>query len=288
MNKKLYTYVLAITLIALAVGCAEDKLDAPVKTVPLSNDPLDIYIRENFLAPYNVAIRYKYVDRYVEGDKRVVPTDRDLVIPMLNFLDEYWIQPFLAVDNGEAFFKRYVPKEVVFIGSPIFNTDGTITLGTADAGARITITQVNEIDEENPDWVFLQLNTIYHEFAHIVHQTFDLPASFEQISPRGYTSPGSWYTLSNEDALKRGFVSPYATTSFNEDFAETAAFILFDPNFDENYLDLEVCNGDAECLERNAGRALIKTKYSSILRHYEQHTGVKLLEVREIIQDKLN
>ncbi len=93
------------------------------------------------------------------------------------------------------------------IGSPIYNNDGTITLGTADAGARITLTVVNDIDENDHEWVFQQLHTIYHEFAHIVHQNFNLPPNWEQISPQGYTSAGSWYNLSNEEALERGFVS---------------------------------------------------------------------------------
>jgi len=287
MRTKVYTILVSMTLIAAVVGCTDGPIDAPIKTEEWSNDPLDVYLRENFFDPYGIAVRYKYVDRYVEGDKRVVPTDRDLVVPMLDFLKEFWIEPFIQVENGEKFYKRYVPKEIVFIGSPIYNSDGTITLGTADAGARITITQVNEIDVDNPDWVFMQLNTIYHEFAHVMHQNFDLPASYEQISPRGYTSAGSWYTLDNVDALERGFVSPYATSSFNEDFAETVAFILFDPNFTENYLLPESC-GDADCEARNAGRAMIVKKYDSIIAHYKQHTGVDLLEVREIIQDKLN
>lgn len=288
MKTKFYTFLLATTLIAVAAGCSEESIDAPIITYELSKDPIDIYIRENFTEEYNIAVRYKYVDRYVEGDKRVVPTDRELVVPMLNFLNDFWIEPFLAVDNGEKFFRRYVPKEIVFIGSPIYNSDGTITLGTADAGARITITQVNKIDTDDDAWVFLQLNTIYHEFAHIMHQNFKLPTGWEQISPRGYTSPGSWYTLSDNDALKRGFVSPYATSSFNEDFAETVAFILFDPNFDEKYLMTEAGCTTVECTERNAGRAMILDKYTAIKTHYKQHTGIDLLEVRAIIQDKLN
>ncbi len=287
MKIRIYAFCLALMLV-VAVGCEDDSVNAPVIKKELSKDPLDILIRENFQEPYGIAVRYKYVDRYVEGDKRVVPTKRELVEPMLDFLQDFWIEPFMDVPNGEKFFKRYVPAEVVFIGSPIYNNDGTITLGTADAGARITLTMVNDIDIDNEGWVFMQLNTIYHEFAHIVHQNFNLPPNFQQISPQGYTSAGSWYTLDDLDALNRGFVSPYATSSFNEDFAETVAHILFDPDFYDKYYVDEVCNGDAECNVRNEGRAKIRKKYSAILNHYTQYTGVELLKVRDIIQDKLN
>jgi substrate import-associated zinc metallohydrolase lipoprotein len=287
MKKKIFSLLLigAVTL----AGCYKDEaLDTPIKPSPTSDDPLDQYIQENFTDIYGIAVRFKYVDRYVEGDKRVVPPRREVVQPMLDFLTNFWIEPFVEVENGEVFFKRFVPAEIVFIGSPIYNNDGTITLGTADAGARITLTEVNDIDENDEDWVFQQLHTIYHEFAHIVHQNFKLPPNWQQISPRGYTSAGSWYNLSNEEALERGFVSNYATSSFNEDFAETVAYILFDPNFDENFMIDETNCTTAECEKRNDGRAMIRKKYSAILTHYEQYTGVKLLDVRAIIQDKLN
>ena len=175
---------------------------------------------------------------------------------------------------------------MVFIGSSIFNDDGTVTLGTADAGARVTLTEVNDINVNNQQWVFRQLGTIYHEFAHIVHQRYNLPPNWEKISPQGYTSAGSWYNLSDEEALARGFVSPYGTSSYNEDFAEFVAFLLFQPDFYEVYYDDEVCTTSA-CEERNEGRALLRKKYAAILSHYKQHTGVDLLKVREIIQEKL-
>jgi substrate import-associated zinc metallohydrolase lipoprotein len=177
---------------------------------------------------------------------------------------------------------------VIFIGSPIFNDDGTVTLGVADAGARITLTEVNLIDIDNQDWVLRQLGTIYHEFAHIVHQRYNLPTGFQQISPDGYTSLGSWYNLTEEEALRRGFVSPYATSTFNEDFAETAAFILFDPTFYETYINDEPNCNTVDCTERNEGRSRIRSKYNSVLTHYLQVTGVDLLEVRAIIQERLN
>ena len=94
----------------------------------------------------------------------------------------------------------------------MYNDDGTVTLGTADAGARITLTDVNSIDLDDQEWLYLQLNVIYHEFAHIVHQRYNLPTNWQHISPEGYTSVGSWYTLSDEEALQRGFVTNYATS----------------------------------------------------------------------------
>ena len=286
--RQTFQAVVGIFLILFLAACTpeDDTPDAPIQKVELSDDPLDVYIREAFLDPYGVAVRYRFADRYVSPVERVAPVEKDLVRPTLDFLTKFWVQPYLEVANGEDYFRSTVPAEVVLIGSFIFNTDGTVVLGTADAGARITLTNINAIDEQNRDWVFQQLGTIYHEYAHIMHQRFNLPPNFQEISPQGYTSAGSWFNLTDEEALRRGFVSPYGTSSFNEDFAELVAFILYDPDFFDTYINDEECTDEA-CLERNEGRTRLRAKYNSILEHYERNTGVDLLQLRARIQDRL-
>lgn len=286
--KSIYYKTLIALLMILASACyQEDPVEKEITQVEASNDPLDQLIQTRFVEEYGVAVRYRFVDRYVDPTKRVSPPRKELVEPVLDFLTRFWIEPYIQVDNGEEFFKNHVPAEIILIGSFIFNDDGTVTLGTADSGARITLTEINNIDEENPDWIFRQLGTIYHEFAHIIHQRYNLPANFQQVSPQGYTSPGSWFNLTEDEALRRGFVSPYGTSSFNEDYAEIVAHILFEPDFYEMYINEDEDCTDVACVERNEGKALIRRKYNMILDHYEQNTGVDLLEVREIIQARL-
>jgi substrate import-associated zinc metallohydrolase lipoprotein len=287
MRKRLWTFFL-IGGFAMVTACYPDEdVVAPVREQPFSEEALDQYIQENFLDEFGVAVRYRFVDRYVDQNRRVTPPKLSVVQPMLDFLTELWIEPFTDVANGNRFFRAHVPAEIILIGSTMYNDDGTVTLGTADAGARITLTEVNFVDVENQEWVFRQLGTIYHEFAHIVHQRYNLPPSWQEISPQGYTSPGSWYNLTDEEALQRGFVSPYGTSSFNEDFAEIVAFLLFRPDFYTRFMEDEASCSTVDCVSRNEGRARLRRKYNAVLEHYEQNTGVDLLQVREIIQSKL-
>lgn len=287
MRKKILIF-LYMGILAIVTACYPDEeAVSPVKTQPASDEPIDKYIQANFIDPYGVAIRYRYVDRYVDQNKRVTPPKLEVVQPMLDFLTEFWIEPFTDVANGTRFFKSHVPAEVIFIGSTMYNADGTVTLGTADAGARITLTEVNDVNINNKAWIFRQLGTIYHEFAHIMHQRYNLPPNFQEISPQGYTSLGSWYNLTDDEALERGFVSPYGTSTFNEDFAEVVAFILFRPDFYERFIQDEAACTTVDCVARNEGRAKLRRKYSAILEHYKQNTGVDLLAVRAIIQAKL-
>lgn len=287
-GNNLMRFSLFAVLLFVTNSCYDDEsLDVPVKDNNVELSPLDRYIEENFTQKYNMGIRYRFVDRYVDPDERATPPRVEVVRPMLDFIEQFWINPYLEVENGEAFFVDHVPAEIILLGGFIYNEDGTVTLGTADAGARITFTNVNAIDPEDIEWRNLQLQTVYHEFAHTVHQRYKLPTAFETISPTGYTSAGSWFNLPEEDALQRGFVSPYATSSPNEDYAETVAFYLFDEDFFENTLTDESDCDTPECVSRNEGRERIRQKVNAISEHYEKETGVSLLELREAVQSKL-
>ena len=288
--KKDILKVWMLLIASLMISCYPDEnLNEAVKdaNVELETE-LDIYIEENFTKEYGMAIRYKFVDNFVEAGQRVSPPRLEVVRPMLDFIEEFWINPYLEVPGGEEFFRNHVPAEIVFLGGLIYNGDGTVTLGTADAGAQITFTNVNAIDPDDLDWRSLQLQTVYHEFAHTVHQLYKLPNAFETIAPAGYTGPGSWFVLSDEEALRSGFVSPYSTSSPNEDFAETIAFYLFDENFDANFMELEEgCETD-DCVSRNEGKEKIAEKLASISDHYERVTGLSLESLRTAVQSRLN
>ncbi len=286
---RFFTIIAAFILLIQLNACYEtENLNVPVKESPdILKNELDRYIDEEFTREYGMAIRYRFVDRYVSPTQRVTPPRIEVVRPMLDFIESYWIQPYISVANGDEFFRKHVPAEIVLLGGLIYNDDGTVILGTADAGAQITFTNVNDIDLDDDAWVEQQLQTVYHEFAHIIHQRYKLPNAYETISPQGYTSAGSWFVLTNEEALRRGFVSPYATSSPNEDFAETVAFYLFDINFESKFIIPESdCNTPA-CEERNEGKKLIARKLNAILSHYQKVTGVDLESVRKNVQSKL-
>lgn len=268
-------------ILVLLVACLEeDKLDAPVKDVDDPTTDLDKYIDENFVQEYGIAVRYRYDEKFVDPGQQVAPPKLEVIRPMLDLIDEYWIDVYADVEGGEAYFRRYVPGEIVFLGGLIYNGDGTVTLGTADAGARITFTDVNSIDVNDEEWLLRQLHTVYHEFAHIVHQNDKLPTSFEEISAEGYSSAGSWFNVSEEEALIRGFVSPYGTSSPNEDFAEIIAFYMAEADFFDEYITLEENCTTAGCEDRNTGRKLILEKLNSIKEHYLKSTGIDLDDLR--------
>ncbi|MEM6642929.1 MAG: substrate import-associated zinc metallohydrolase lipoprotein [Bacteroidota bacterium] len=279
---------LGMIFLVILNGCyPSEELNVPQQSEEdLIISELDAYIDENFTQKYGMAVRYKFVDSYLAVGQRTTPPRLEVVRPMLDFLEEYWIDPYLEVENGEAFFEDHVPAEVVLFGGLIFQ-GSSVLLGFADAGARISLLDVNAVDPDNEDWILFQLGTIYHEFAHVVHQRYKLPTGYETISPTGYTSAGSWFNLTDDEALRRGFVSPYGTSSPNEDYAELLARYLWDPDFSNNFVELENDCSTPECEARNTGKVLIGEKLAAIADHYENVTGINLDALRVRTQAKI-
>ena len=64
---------------------------------------------------------------------------------------------------------------------------------------------------------------MHHEFAHILHQNVEYDAEFEKITP-SYSS--SWMQMNDETARSKGFITAYASSSADEDFAEMVSIML--------------------------------------------------------------
>jgi len=207
-----------------------------------STSELDQFLKEEFRDPYGSVIRYKFSDDFLRPDQTATPARLDVVKPIAELIRTAWIEPYnKAAKNKEAFLQRNFPAEIVLIGSPIFNGDGTRLLGVADSGVRVTILECNLFDPtpgaDNSEWIDRTLRTLHHEFAHIIDQNFHFEFDkYIQISGDDYTSPGGWVgiiengsefsgaTLRN--AIERGMVSAYGTSSVSEDFAEMLAFLI--------------------------------------------------------------
>ena len=110
------------------------------------------------------------------------------------------------------------------IGSPAYNpTSGTIKLGTAEGGLKITLYNAESLKPEDLD----NLNeyffkTMHHEFGHILDQTHLRPSQFNLIS-RSLYDASTWTNLPDSVAAGRGFVSPYASSEAREDWVEVLA-----------------------------------------------------------------
>lgn len=249
---------------------------------------IDAYLNELF-EPYNTRVIYKYAEGYIPNAYKAVPVKTEFVKPMADLIVKAWIEPFIyGADGDDSFIKRYFPSELVLVGSAFFNDDGTIVLGVAEAGVRVTVTEVNNFNLEDKEWIKRLFRTLTHEFAHIVDQNlgFDY-TNFYALSGTDYTSPGSWSNLSPADAIIRGMVSPYGTSAVSEDFAELVAYIITnsEEDFKDNFFDDTLsCPIDSQyefCINTKEGKRRIEQKYKEVIEYFNNIAGIDLLKVRD-------
>lgn len=286
--KRLLKYVWLFAVVVGIASCNDDELLTPSGEdlfPPQEQTELDKKLVEMY-ADYNTIIEYRYIKNLLPKDWYYIePVYIDLVQPMAEFLKEMWIGP-LEAGSSKEFVQAHFPRMIVLVGSPARQKDGSVVLGVAEGGTLIRFTEVNYFDATSRDWKQAQLETAFHEYAHLLHQTFNLPDAFRQVTPESYTKNG-WKAVTAAEALKRGMVSPYGTSAFAEDFAEIFSFYLSATDEDLDFYFNQQPVKNAQDVDLNKGRALLATKLNILLK-FTDGIGLDMDKVREDLQTKLS
>lgn len=186
----------------------------------------DSWLRQAYLQPYNLDFRYRMEDIGSDMDFNLVPTSFAKAQQMAKLVKYLWFDVYGTVVSPE-FLKENGPRIIHLIGSPAYNPiSGTILLGTAEGGIKVTLYRCNELDPTDVDMLNeYYFKTMHHEFAHILHQKRNYPVEFGIIS-RGRYNPLGWQYKTDSEAATLGFVSPYAGSQNREDFVEVIANYL--------------------------------------------------------------
>jgi substrate import-associated zinc metallohydrolase lipoprotein len=224
--KNIYKYLSLIIFAFIILSCDdEDKLskESVISLQEMHTSELDEWIYETFTKPYNIEIKYKWEDREMDNNFHVTPPQTEKAEDFLKALLELWIKPYEA-EAGTEFIKTYSPKLIYLVGTPQYNADGTMTVGLAEGGRKVTVFNVNDFTLTDMDRMSKAFHTMHHEFAHILHQKVLIPTDFKEISKGDYT--GAWYNIDEVNAGAGGFITPYSMSKFEEDWVEIIATIL--------------------------------------------------------------
>ncbi|MFD2920476.1 putative zinc-binding metallopeptidase [Terrimonas rubra] len=239
--KKMIKYFLLFILAGTVVSCDRDKdnLDAVDDIVGLGGDTwersdIDNWLYDSLVRPYNIQVKYKWDQFEFDLNRTLVPPDEAKIIAIWSMLRQAWIQPYID-EVGAAFFNKYSPKTFVLSGSNAYNSNGSITLGTAEGGRKIALYSCNSFRVRGMngynaarDSSFIKqffLQTIHHEFGHILHQNIMYPQSFKQVNPALFNG-GNWINIDDATARKDGFVTSYGSSNYDDDFVEMIAIML--------------------------------------------------------------
>ena len=242
IRKLLYMAIAAIASVG-AVSCSDDELGETIfPDVDDTLDPnsytfqLDSFLKANYLEPYNLDFKYRMEDVGTDMNYNLVPARYDASVDLAVLTKYLWFEVY-DTEVGTEFLRAYGPRIIHLIGSPAFNAvSGTMILGLAEGGIKVSLYRVNSIEPDNADQLNeFYLHTMHHEFAHILHQTKTYPKEFDEISVDHY-DPMGWQDRNMEWCYSLGFTSDYASGEAREDFAETIANYITKTDEQWNYM----------------------------------------------------
>lgn len=243
MKNLLFYMGLVISMMLGLSSCKEDDFTDSIFDVesaeldPTSYTyPFDKWLYEEFLKGYNLDFRYKMQDVGTDMNYNLVPATYQNSIDMALLLKYLWLDAYNEVADAQ-FMKANSPRIVHLIGSPAFNpVNGTMTLGTAEGGLKISLFRVNDLNYSNVEMLNeFYFKTMHHEFAHILHQKKTYPKEFNEISVSFY-EPSKWQDRDDRVVASLGFVTPYGSSQSREDFVEVIANYIVKPEADWNQI----------------------------------------------------
>lgn len=273
-------FLIAFVFLILAFSCSEkdtilkdSNLDT---TIPVLN-ATDIYLRENYTAPYNIEVFYEWNENRVDFNRFLFPPTINKVIPAMEAVKTIWLETYREV-AGDEFVKLIAPREILLVGGINLNPSGTITLGVAEGGKRITFFNTDLVDLKDRDQLIRFVSTIQHEYTHIINQTvpFD-EENYEQITPSGYTA--QWFNSSISEARELGFISDYARSNETEDFAEMVTALLSNNN--ESY------NAIIDGITSEQAKADIRTKEALVVNYFKSEFDLDIYELQRVAAENV-
>ena len=290
MKKYLYIAMLGLAVCLGLGSCSEDAPSDPTNfpTTPVERNAFDQWLLKNFTYPYNVSFLYKMKDIESDMTKNLVPADSAKSTKLAIIIKYLWFDAY-AEAIGPDFIKENVPRVIHLIGSPAFNSNGTIVLGTAEGGQKVTLYTVNSLTDKNlKDYSYLNdyyFHTMHHEFTHILNQKIAYNKSFDKVTASGYVS-GDWTNVEDMDAQKKGFVTAYAMEEGKEDFAEMlSTYVTSTPTQWEKILSTAGANMVDETL---TARQAIEQKLSIVRDYMSKSWGLDIDKLRDAVLHRGN
>lgn len=274
---KLHFFCITL-LVALFSACSEDKLSdvSVIKESQHEENDFDRWILAKYVTPYNIDFKYRMEDIESDRNYNLVPATYSKSIQLAKLVDFLCLQVYDEVTGSKEFIRTYFPKMIHLVGSPAYKNDNTMILGTAEGGLKITLYNVNAVNVNDiNDLNKFYFKTIHHEFAHILHQTIPYVTDFKEITASGYVKD-SWSKVYPDEntSLPKGFISPYASSAFDEDFVELISI----------YVTNTSAAWDAKLAKAGTtGLPLIKAKFEIVYNYMLNSWNIDLNKLRDTV-----
>ena len=272
-------------------SCDDDELSNVSVFEDVAKEPknaFDNWLEENYRKPYNIDFKYRYSDKEADLSYNVIPADYNKSVALAILVKHVWIESYVEAVSPE-FVKTYVPRIIQLTGSYKWNTNGSQVLGTAEGGLKVMLYGVNELEIDQPrintnnpyeshnvkpiDMNYWFFHTMHHEFCHILTQKKEYDTSFRTISEGKFHST-DWINKKDREVAVEGFVTAYASSEYNEDFAEIYATYV--TNTPEGWAKIIEAAGEE-------GTPILNQKLDLMKEYFKNSWNIDLDNMRDIV-----
>ena len=289
--KKLFLPLAALVLTGLT-GCDADidyvqpSRQVVASTTVSSLPRLDRYIQQAFAKKYNVDIAYRYDDKVTDRRYLLAPVKEEKALEYLNLIDYMFFQVYEA-STPEGYLQTHTIKYLNLFGSSGYAIDRRMA-GAAPQGM-IWIYNINELNTQYTGTVRADyISVLFHESAHTLHEERAYPPEFDKLSALEYQKQDafSYWWRTGQNASYAGFVSDYASTDADEDFAELFAYYILDS--DSEWADrLKGAEGKNRSDAKYTGREIIEKKVAIMKEYLRSEYAADLDKIRAEAQKRL-
>ena len=298
MKKLIYSITIVLAALA-ASSCQRDVIEpeSVIKDSTVEMNDFDRWLEVNFLKPYNIEFKYRYALNESDMGYYTVPADVNSSVIYAHLVKYLCIDTYDEI-AGVSFTRSYFPKMFFLIGTWEYRNNGSIVLGTAEAGKKIMLAGVNELPlvfqyyegAELDDYLnTYYIKTIHHEFTHILNQTKAFSDSFKQITSPTYVADACFDT--DEYWRGRGYITAYAQSEPREDFAELLSEYV---THNAAWWDEQISAASKETAEvrktdpsAQDGATLIESKIDIVRNYMQDAWNIDIDVLRDIINRRM-
>ena len=290
MKKLIYSITLILAALA-ASSCQRDVIEpeSVIKDSTVEMNDFDRWLEVNFLKPYNIEFKYRYALNESDMGYYTVPADVNSSVIYAHLVKYLCIDTYDEI-AGVTFTRSYFPKMFFLIGTWEYRNNGSIVLGTAEAGKKIMLAGVNELPlvfqyyegAELDDYLnTYYIKTIHHEFTHILNQTKAFSDSFKQITSATYVADACFDT---DDYWRgRGYITAYAQSEPREDFAELLSeYVTHNAAASKETAEVRKTDPSAQ-----DGATLIESKIDIVRNYMQDAWNIDIDVLRDIINRRM-
>ena len=298
MKKLIYSITIVLAALA-ASSCQRDVIEpeSVIKDSTVEMNDFDRWLEVNFLKPYNIEFKYRYALNESDMGYYTVPADVNSSVIYAHLVKYLCIDTYDEI-AGVTFTRSYFPKMFFLIGTWEYRNNGSIVLGTAEAGKKIMLAGVNELPlvfqyyqgAELDDYLnTYYIKTIHHEFTHILNQTKAFSDSFKQITSATYVADACFDT--DNYWRGRGYITAYAQSEPREDFAELLSEYV---THNAAWWAQQIADASKETAEvrktdpsAQDGATLIESKIDIVRNYMQDSWNIDIDVLRDIINRRM-